>query len=168
MISIGLVTLGAWWILGSADDGEVSSSASGPGAAGPEDVPAGHVHAVVADPKDGSVLVATHGGLFRVVDGELDRVGESYRDVMGLSVGRDDSLLASGHPDVAGMRAGEPGQLGMGERAARTAGRAAAGAVPGGQAVAAEGVHRASIAEGRGRREGDVRARTSGQRIDSK
>lgn len=111
--SIGLVILGAWWILGSADDGEVSSSASGPGAAGPEDVPAGHVHAVVADPKDGSVLVATHGGLFRVVDGELDRVGESYRDVMGLSVGRDDSLLASGHPDVAGMRAGEPGQLGL-------------------------------------------------------
>jgi hypothetical protein len=113
MISIGLVTLGAWWILGSADDGDVSSGASGPGAAGSEDVPAGHVHAVVADPEDGSVLVATHGGLFRVVDGDLVRVGESYRDVMGLSVNRDGELLASGHPDVAGMQAGEPGQLGL-------------------------------------------------------
>lgn len=71
------------------------------------------MHAVVADPGDGSVLVATHGGLFRVVDGDLVRVGESYRDVMGLSVNRDGELLASGHPDVAGMQAGEPGQLGL-------------------------------------------------------
>jgi photosystem II stability/assembly factor-like uncharacterized protein len=47
------------------------------------------------------------------VEGELDRVGKSYRDVMGLSVGRDGDLLASGHPDVAGMQAGEPGQLGL-------------------------------------------------------
>jgi hypothetical protein len=113
LIVVGLLALGARWILKSVDDGASSNGASGAGAAVAEDVPAGHVHAVVVDPEDASVLVAAHGGLFRVVNEDLDRVGESYRDVMGLSVGRDGDLLASGHPDVAGMQAGEPGQLGL-------------------------------------------------------
>lgn len=93
----------------------ILTSSGGAPAAEPDVVPAGHVHALSRDDVDGSILMATHGGLFRVgPDGKgAERVGQSYRDVMGLAVLGPDDLVVSGHPDAAGMRAGEPGRLGL-------------------------------------------------------
>ena len=58
--------------------------------------PMGHIHAVAQDP-DGTVLLATHGGLFRVgADGPVP-VGPVV-DLMGFAVAPDGGYLASGHP----------------------------------------------------------------------
>jgi hypothetical protein len=84
-----------------------SSSSAGP------TVPIGHVHALGVDPADGTLMAAAHGGLFEVVDGRFRRVGTSSRDLMGLVVIAPNDYLGSGHPDVAGMRAGEPGLQGL-------------------------------------------------------
>ncbi len=67
------------------------------------DVPAGtlplaHVHGVDVDPADGSLLLATHDGLFRVgEDGTSSRVGPVI-DLMGFTVAGPGRFLASGHP----------------------------------------------------------------------
>lgn len=78
-------------------------------------VPAGHVHGLGVNEADGSIMVASHGGLFRVdSDGEgVERVGDSYRDMMGFAVIGPDEFVASGHPDVPGMLEGDPGLLGL-------------------------------------------------------
>lgn len=83
---------------------------------GPEPVvPAGHVHGLGVNEADGSIMVASHGGLFRVdSDGDgVERVGDSYRDMMGFAVIGPDEFVASGHPDVSGMLDGDPGLLGL-------------------------------------------------------
>lgn len=60
-----------------------------------------HVHGVAPDPVDpDAVVVATHTGLFRVVDGDAERVGDGYHDLMGFTVGDDGTFYASGHPDL--------------------------------------------------------------------
>jgi hypothetical protein len=72
-----------------------------------------HVHGLGLNPADDAVLVATHNGLFRI-DGEgPSRVGESFQDTMGFTVLGPDHFLGSGHPDLAGVRAGQPGRLGL-------------------------------------------------------
>lgn len=78
-------------------------------------VPAGHVHGLGVNEADGSIMVASHGGLFRVDSdgGGVERVGDSYRDVMGFAVLGPDEFVASGHPDVPGMMDGDPGRLGL-------------------------------------------------------
>jgi hypothetical protein len=79
-----------------------------------EAVPLEHVHGLGTNPTDGSLMVATHSGLFRVTGhGDAARVGSSFQDVMGFTVVGPDHFLASGHPDVAGIREGQPGQLGL-------------------------------------------------------
>lgn len=74
-----------------------------------------HVHALGIDPADGDLLVATHAGTYRLRSGggEPELVGGSFRDTMGFTVVGPDHFLGSGHPDVAGMRDGQPGQLGL-------------------------------------------------------
>lgn len=73
-----------------------------------------HAHGLDVDPRTGQLYVATHGGLLRLNDrGDLRRVGESYQDVMGFTSTASGSFLASGHPDVAGIRRGDPGHLGL-------------------------------------------------------
>lgn len=74
-----------------------------------------HVHGLGINPADGSLIVATHYGSFRIpADGdEAVRIGDSYQDTMGFTIAGPDHFLGSGHPDVAGMRAGQPGQLGL-------------------------------------------------------
>jgi hypothetical protein len=65
---------------------------SGPGLA--------HVHGLGVNPKDGTLYIATHTGLFRAPqrNGTATRVGDSQQDVMGFSVVGPDRFLGSGHP----------------------------------------------------------------------
>jgi hypothetical protein len=45
-----------------------------------------HIHGLGINPADGSLLIATHSGLFRAGDGErrARRVGEKAQDTMGI------------------------------------------------------------------------------------
>jgi hypothetical protein len=73
-----------------------------------------HVHGLGINPADESLYVATHYGMFRIADGRAaERVGPSLQDTMGFTVVGPNSFLGSGHPDVAAMRAGQPGLLGL-------------------------------------------------------
>lgn len=61
-----------------------------------------HIHGLGLDPADGSLLVATHTGMWRL---EHDasaavRVGDREQDTMGPTVVGPGRLLASGHPDL--------------------------------------------------------------------
>ena len=74
-----------------------------------------HVHGLGINPADGSLIVATHVGSFRIAeDGEVaQRIGDSFQDTMGFTVAGPDHFLGSGHPDVPAMRSGQPTQLGL-------------------------------------------------------
>lgn len=80
-----------------------SSSDDGTAAGAPEEMPAGalpsaHVHGVAVDPADGTLLLATHDGLFEIADdGRSSRVGPVI-DLMGFAVAGPGHFLASGHP----------------------------------------------------------------------
>jgi hypothetical protein len=79
-----------------------------------EDPGVSHVHGLGIDPGDGTLYVATHHGTFRIPDeGQAERVGGSFQDTMGFTVVGPNDFLGSGHPDVAGMNAGQPGLLGL-------------------------------------------------------
>ena len=70
-----------------------------------------HVHGLGRNPADGALFIATHTGLFRVVEGEskAERVGESRQDTMGFTVVGPNRFLGSGHPD----NASQPPLLGL-------------------------------------------------------
>lgn len=74
-----------------------------------------HVHGLaVVD--DGVLLIATHDGLFRQEDRDVAPrpIGETRHDLMGFTIAAPDRFLASGHPDVRGMREdGLPPHLGL-------------------------------------------------------
>jgi hypothetical protein len=59
-----------------------------------------HVHGLGVNPKDGTLYIATHTGLFRAPPGRrtVTRVGDTEQDVMGFSVVGPDRFLGSGHP----------------------------------------------------------------------
>lgn len=59
---------------------------------------AGHVHGILADPEDGSLLLGTHYGVFQLTDpeGGFELVGP-VMDYMGFA-SDGERLLASGHP----------------------------------------------------------------------
>ena len=59
--------------------------------------PMGHIHGLARDPATGDVLLATHGGLFRLDPSGPTAVGPVV-DLMGFTVAADGSYLASGHP----------------------------------------------------------------------
>jgi hypothetical protein len=60
-----------------------------------------HVHGLGIDPLDGTLLAATHHGLFRVpADGRPTRVGDRRLDLMGFTVADPGRFLASGHPEI--------------------------------------------------------------------
>ena len=97
-----------------------SSESDDPAARAAPDMPAAatakfdHVHGLAVNPADGALYAATHTGLFRLSGhGEATQVGTSLQDLMGFTVAGPDRFLASGHPDVAGVREGQPGQLGL-------------------------------------------------------
>jgi hypothetical protein len=72
-----------------------------------------HVHGLGIDPTDGTLIAATHFGMFRVADGQATRIGTSFQDTMGFTVTESGRYLGSGHPDAAGFDAGQPSQLGL-------------------------------------------------------
>jgi photosystem II stability/assembly factor-like uncharacterized protein len=57
-----------------------------------------HVHALAIEPVEGSLLLASHSGLFRLGDSGLARVGTSRQDLMGFEVAGPGDYVASGHP----------------------------------------------------------------------
>jgi hypothetical protein len=85
----------------------------------PAGLPAGdpgvaHVHGLGVNPADGSLYVATHHGTFRLASStDVRRVGGSYQDTMGFTVAGPNQFLGSGHPDVQGLRRGQPTRLGL-------------------------------------------------------
>jgi hypothetical protein len=73
-----------------------------------------HVHGLGVDPGDGTLFAATHYGTFRILrEGAAERVGDSLQDTMGFTVVGPNHFLGSGHPDVEGLQAGQPGLLGL-------------------------------------------------------
>ena len=58
-----------------------------------------HVHALVTNPADGSLLAATHEGVFKLENGVATLVGKGHQDTMGLAVIGPDQFYASGHPE---------------------------------------------------------------------
>jgi photosystem II stability/assembly factor-like uncharacterized protein len=65
-----------------------------------EDASVSHIHGLGIGETDGTLYVATHGGLFEARDGEqqLRRVGDSEQDIMGFSVVGPRRFIGSGHP----------------------------------------------------------------------
>jgi photosystem II stability/assembly factor-like uncharacterized protein len=57
-----------------------------------------HVHALAVEPVDGSLLLASHAGLFRLSDSGLARVGSTRQDLMGFEVAGPGDYVGSGHP----------------------------------------------------------------------
>jgi hypothetical protein len=87
-----LVVLGA--VAGCGDEAPSGGAAvSDPGAQ--------HIHGLGVNPADGSLMIATHSGLFRAAAGEpsAKRVGDRRQDTMGFTVVGADRFLGSGHPD---------------------------------------------------------------------
>lgn len=73
------------------------SNDTGDRVAGPGEL--GHIHDLVID-EDGSLLVASHSGLYRIES--VDRavlVGSEQHDLMSMAA-HDSDILASGHPDL--------------------------------------------------------------------
>jgi hypothetical protein len=60
-----------------------------------------HVHGLGVNPGDGATYLATHSGIFRIVEGEAPiRVADRHQDTMGFTVVGPNRFLASGHPDL--------------------------------------------------------------------
>ncbi|MDQ3157133.1 MAG: exo-alpha-sialidase [Actinomycetota bacterium] len=64
-----------------------------------DDTSLAHVHALVTNPADGSLLAATHQGVYKVENERATLVGDGRQDTMGLTVLGPDRLYASGHPE---------------------------------------------------------------------
>lgn len=75
---------------------------------GPPDPGLIHIHGLGRNPADGSLMIATHTGLFRVSPegGDPERVANRYQDTMGFTVLGPDHFLGSGHP--GSVRDGPP------------------------------------------------------------
>lgn len=95
LIAITLVSILGCSTAGGTDP--AASEASDVEAEPATSLPSAHVHGVGINPADGAVLVATHDGLFKLLDGRVERVGPVI-DLMGFSVAGPDQFLASGHP----------------------------------------------------------------------
>jgi photosystem II stability/assembly factor-like uncharacterized protein len=75
-----------------------------------------HVHGLGINPKDGSLFIATHTGLWRTPPGETraTRVSANQQDTMGFTIIGSDRFLGSGHPDQRQFREeGLPPLLGL-------------------------------------------------------
>lgn len=75
-----------------------------------------HVHGLGINPQDGSLLIATHTGLWRTAAGELqaERVTNQMQDTMGFTIIGANRFLGSGHPDQVQARdKGLPPLLGL-------------------------------------------------------
>lgn len=84
-------------ILAGCSAPESPTETDRPASASQRGLPSAHVHAVAVDPSDGTVLLATHDGLFRVSGEDDERVGPVV-DLMGFTVAGPGHYYASGHP----------------------------------------------------------------------
>ena len=114
LVILGAAVLGGaltWTIVRLGDD-DADSPTSGDLAA---DIGIEHVHGLGVDPGDSTLIVATHYGSFRLAaDGsQLERIGDSLQDTMGFTVAGPRHYLGSGHPDLQGVRNGQPTRLGL-------------------------------------------------------
>jgi hypothetical protein len=109
-----LAFLGALAVLAAAcggggdDAGVAGLAASDPGPI--------HVHGLGVDPRDETLFIATHTGLWRLpADADKAvRVGDSFQDTMGFTVAAPGRFLGSGHPDLRQAREdGLPPHLGL-------------------------------------------------------
>jgi hypothetical protein len=93
----GLVVGVAAFTLARNNDGG-GSAADDVAEAGPV-----HVHGLGINPADGSLLIATHTGAYRVApnEREAERIGDSRQDTMGFTVAGPNYFLGSGHPDAS-------------------------------------------------------------------
>ena len=107
-VAVAGLAAALWAVAGNdGDDGATGGVSDDPGVS--------HVHGLGINAADGSLIVATHNGSFRLpADADTaERIGDSFQDTMGFTVAGPDHFLGSGHPDVAGMQAGRPGRLGL-------------------------------------------------------
>jgi hypothetical protein len=95
VLALGATAVVAIAVTGGGDD--AGGGGGGHGGSGPD---LAHVHGLGVNPKDGTLYIATHTGLFRAPPGgqTASRVGDSQQDVMGFSVVGPDRFLGSGHP----------------------------------------------------------------------
>jgi hypothetical protein len=95
-----LATVGAL-VLAGCGGGDGPQEEAGPASAEAESVE--HIHGLGVDPRDATLYVATHFGLFRAArdETELERIGDSTQDIMGFSVVERGRFLGSEHPDPA-------------------------------------------------------------------
>jgi hypothetical protein len=88
-------------LAGCASEDDPASDTALPEIALEEDPGLEHVHGLGINPADDLLYVATHYGLWRVSDdGQAERVGGHYLDLMGFTVVGDDHFVASGHPPL--------------------------------------------------------------------
>ncbi len=106
LLPVVLITLA-----GCSDSGVRSATTGSPAVTGARlPAEAAHVHGAVIGQDAGSVLVATHNGLFLASGRGVDRVGPAI-DLMGFAQAPDGDLLASGHPDAASQLASPAGLM---------------------------------------------------------
>jgi hypothetical protein len=104
--SLSLVLAGLLAAAVLAACGSDESTVGESGQAAPEEQAASdeaaleHIHGLGVNPRDGTLYVATHTGLFRAgkKEAKIERVGDSLQDIMGFSVIGPDRFIGSGHP----------------------------------------------------------------------
>lgn len=107
---LGVITGTGMVLTACSPEGPTSTTgASGSGTDGATAIT--HVHAITRDPAGGTLLLATHEGLYRLEDRELTRSGPAV-DLMGFTLAADGRYLASGHP---GQAVDLPEPLGLAE-----------------------------------------------------
>lgn len=95
-------------ILGACGRGQDQSQ---PSLRPSEDPGVTHVHGLGVDPADGTLLAATHNGLFSLPDkGKATRIADRFQDTMGFVVSGPNRFLGSGHPDIRDDRLRRPGK----------------------------------------------------------
>jgi hypothetical protein len=89
------VTSGALLLALAACGAQRPSSSNAP----PRAPDIGHIHEIGVNPADGSIVAATHAGVFSAALDQvrLYRLGSSRRDTMSLAVVGPDEFLGSGH-----------------------------------------------------------------------
>lgn len=107
VVVVAVLVWAGLWIADRNDPAASGDAGADPGVA--------HVHGLGINPADGSLVVATHYGSFRLPadGGDAERIGESFQDTMGFTVAGPDHFLGSGHPDLQAMQAGQPSRLGL-------------------------------------------------------
>jgi hypothetical protein len=66
-----------------------------------------HIHGLGLNPADGILYIATHDGLYRLQDGEVEPVGDRRWDVMGFTVRGPNDFIGGGHPTPKEIQEGD-------------------------------------------------------------